>query len=454
MRKIILFHLFFLFSLTLLAQDYPIYNQYFNNPYLINPAFVGNSGYLEVGATHRRQWLGWEDAPVSTVLTLQIPTKKAVNIGFSASSESTAFLKRSSILATFGYKVKLGDDHSLRFGLSGGVGNYFLDPTVLDYGNSDDPAVVTMLGSKYFFDGQFGVAYTLKGLKLGFALPRLFDSKVFEKANLKDVRYAQLQYNLFSGSYKISIPYSGISFEPSVIYRMGESITQKWEGLGTIYFKDLVWIGGSYRQKFGPAFFGGLTIKNFKVGYAYEIPTSAVAQYSSGSHELQLSIRFGKNKNEKPKKSLKEIKAEVAKNEVKKVEPKKEEPKKLIEEPKVEPKEEVIEEPKKPVVPVEEVKKEAPGTEVKIEEKKTTHPLELKDGNYIVVGVFKIVKNAENYKKKLRSTGYTSFIGYSSKTGNFYVYLSNHQYVEDARAERVEVRELDVFNNAWIMTVE
>lgn len=102
----------------------------------------------------------------------------------------------------------------------------------------------------------------------------------------------------------------------------------------------------------------------------------------------------------------------------------------------------------------EEVKKEAPGAEVKIEAKKSSHPLELVKNNYLVVGVFKMVKNAESYKKLLRSQGYVTNIGYSSKSGSFYVYLSKYEFIEDARKERSGVRELELFNNAWIMSVE
>ena len=448
MRKVILLLALVLSSLELLAQGYPVYNQYFNNPFLINPAFVGTSGYVEANATHRRQWMGIEDAPITTTLNIQYPTKTSVALGLSFASETSAFLRRSALMATFGYRVDLGENHNLRFGLSGGAGNYFLDPVVMNDGNSDDVALLGMLGSSYFMDGQFGVAYNLKGLKLGFALPRLFDNKVFEKANLKDVRYAQLHYNLFSASYRINFSYSGFAFEPYVLYRMGEGITQQWEGLGTFYIKNLVWVGGSYRQNFGAAFFGGVNIKNFKFGYAYEIPTSSIAQYTSGTHELQLSIRFGKDKNAKPKKKsiIKEIKtAEVKKEPVKK------------EEPKPAPQVEKVEEPVTSPAPVEELTEPEPEVKIeekKIEEKESTHPLELKEGNYVVVGVFKMVRNSENFQKQLKATGFNTNIGYSSKSGMYYVYLSQYQDVDDARSETYDVRQLEGFEKAWIMTVE
>jgi hypothetical protein len=256
---------------------------------------------------------------------------------------------------------------------------------------------------------------------------------------------------------------------------MGNDIKEKWEGLATIYLKNIVWIGGSYRQQYGPTAFAGIAVKNFKVGYSYELPTSPMAAYSKGSHEFQLNIRFGKDRSPQSKK--KAIASKTVDTKPKEKTPVKPEDKAVAssKEKKAGPEVETWKNAGKTQAPnhssdkesatkstqvaktkveSEEIKTELPGTEIRIEEKKSTHPLELKKSTYIVVGVFKFVKNAETYKKQLKAKGYTTFIGYSSKSGSFYVYLAEHLDIQDARDERDSVREMELFSNAWIMTVE
>src|SRR5258706_9426071 len=49
------------------AQNYPVYNSYYINPCLFNPAEVATD-YTYVYLNHRRQWLGIEGAPVISTI--------------------------------------------------------------------------------------------------------------------------------------------------------------------------------------------------------------------------------------------------------------------------------------------------------------------------------------------------------------------------------------------------
>ena len=52
--------------ITVRAQQKPHYTQYILNQYIINPAISGIENYVDVKASHRRQWVGIQDAPVTT----------------------------------------------------------------------------------------------------------------------------------------------------------------------------------------------------------------------------------------------------------------------------------------------------------------------------------------------------------------------------------------------------
>ena len=51
------------------AQQKPHYTQYILNNYIINPALTGIENYADIKISHRHQWVGIQDAPVTTYLT-------------------------------------------------------------------------------------------------------------------------------------------------------------------------------------------------------------------------------------------------------------------------------------------------------------------------------------------------------------------------------------------------
>lgn len=52
------------------AQQKPHYTQYILNQYIINPAITGIENYVDIKASHRHQWVGLQDAPVTTYFTI------------------------------------------------------------------------------------------------------------------------------------------------------------------------------------------------------------------------------------------------------------------------------------------------------------------------------------------------------------------------------------------------
>ena len=77
-RKVIYWLGFVLMLLPVLikAQQRPYYTQYIMNNYIINPAVAGIENYWDVKASHRMQWVGIQDAPVTTYITIHGPLKK------------------------------------------------------------------------------------------------------------------------------------------------------------------------------------------------------------------------------------------------------------------------------------------------------------------------------------------------------------------------------------------
>ena len=59
-----------------MAQHSPLTSQYLFNGLLINPAYAGSRDALAANLTHRQQWVGFEGAPVTQILSVHAPVNR------------------------------------------------------------------------------------------------------------------------------------------------------------------------------------------------------------------------------------------------------------------------------------------------------------------------------------------------------------------------------------------
>ena len=281
------------------AQPYPSYGQYYFNRSMYNPSFVGNSKFIEAAITHHQQWVGIEDAPSVTMLYLHYPTRGNVSLGISAINDKSILLNSTAVMGTYSYKVPLGKEQHLKFGISVGFGNNNFD---MENVNLNDPAVFNAANSTLFMDAQFGAHYRWKYLEVGFALPRVKLSQLNgpEKDFLfSEASDSRLGMKLLSANYKIPLKGSSLVFEPGVLYRWFDDYDNQIEGLGILHIRDIVSLGGSYRENgAATAFIGVKFLDKISLGYTYgTMPVKAGgASAASGTHEMQLKFWFGKSK--------------------------------------------------------------------------------------------------------------------------------------------------------------
>src|SRR5689334_6321325 len=103
------------------AQNYSLYDGYFINPYIYNPAAAASSR-AQVYAGYRKQWFGISGAP--TVFTLTGSTLidgSRAGVGIKVSSISRGFLNTTDASLSYAYGVPLNQKSKLFFGLSGGL---------------------------------------------------------------------------------------------------------------------------------------------------------------------------------------------------------------------------------------------------------------------------------------------------------------------------------------------
>jgi type IX secretion system PorP/SprF family membrane protein len=287
-KRIFLVALFVLSGIAGFAQNIPVFRQFYFNPYFFNPAYVGISGKMELSLAYRQQWVDVTDAPAGTGFTFQLPTANRAAFGFNFVSQEVVALRNSTASFTFGYKVPIAEDHSLRMGISFGLGMYRLNLDNLDYSN--DPTILNAANKTIYPSGNFGLLYSYKNLKAGVALPEIFG--INHVSNSDKLNVFRNQFYSLSYTFNVS---AAVDIEPYALYRVTGDYQNFWEFSTVVSWKEKVWTGVSYRQFTGLGLMLGFRAKDI-VGfsYSYEFQPTSRAFIGTSSHELHFNI-FLKN---------------------------------------------------------------------------------------------------------------------------------------------------------------
>ncbi len=318
-----------LFACTIVsAQQRPYYTQYIMNNYIINPAVAGIENYWDVKASHRLQWVGLQDAPVTTYLTIQGPLHKSdydresatsfhasgqnprgeaywrdytapdphAGVGFTMINDRTGPLNRFAAYGTYSYHLGISATTSLAGGVSVGFTNMSLDASKLNFGGTTvDPAVAgSGVINKIKPDISAGLWLYSKDYFLGIAAQQIIPEQLAFSDNTVYVQNGKLLPHIFvSAGYRMELS-EDISFLPSALIRYITPLPLGFDLNAKFQYQDLLWAGGSFRYQDGFAAMVGINLNhNINIGYSYDVQTSNLNTVSHGTHEILIGFLLG-----------------------------------------------------------------------------------------------------------------------------------------------------------------
>ncbi|EMR02844.1 PorP/SprF family type IX secretion system membrane protein [Cesiribacter andamanensis] len=278
------------------AQEAPLYSQYFTNPFLYNPAFAGTDGHAVAFLTHRRQWVGIEGAPTLYGVSVHTPFSKTMAGGLQLRTESRGVLRSSVAMATVGYTAHFGEKHFLRMGLASGISHHtadFSEATELQ-----QPYLANWANQAMRFEAAFGINYHLRHFNLGLSLPQLTAQKVISADAQELFEFSPLEQWVGTASYYAIITPEKVELEPLFIAQKVGEDKIRYEAGAVLYLNRTLWGGGTYRYQYGGTALLGLNLTpGISFGYAYEFANALVGSMLKSTHELQIKIRLGADKN-------------------------------------------------------------------------------------------------------------------------------------------------------------
>jgi type IX secretion system PorP/SprF family membrane protein len=269
------------------------------NDYVFNPAIAGIESSYQMKTNIRNQWVGVTDAPRTTVLSIYGKYKDSnVGLGGVVFSDQVGPTSRTGLSLSYAYHFSLTDNMKMSLALSGGFTQMKIDPSSITVFHPEDPIMNGGILESSVPDATFAFYLYTKDWYIGASIPQLLNSNLgfFDDNYLKayDVDPdGSLDRHYFAmAGYKWKVNYDYV-LEPSVLLKsVAPAPTQVDFGVKVTY-QNKLWMGSSYRSSGDIGLLLGYSIGDrYLIGYSYDMVTSSLGEYTSGSHEFMLGIKF------------------------------------------------------------------------------------------------------------------------------------------------------------------
>jgi len=304
-RFAVVFLPLFCASLGLYAQyDAPI-GQYMFMPASYNPAAVGDGDLMRVYGSHRMDFTGIQDAPMTTVVSFSSPFvigKTRHGAGVKFINDRFGLFSNQGFYVDYAYKLALGNG-VLSIGVDLGLMNvsFAMDSVDLgagqdDYHTETDEALPQVSGggsekgaSGMGFDMGVGVYYSASSWWLGASYAHLTQPSL-ELDDRTDFAVKGMVY--LAGGYNWQLKNKDWMLMPSM---MVQTDFRGWD----VNVSMLAQVQNRFRFGLGYRIAGSVNvilgmdiINGLQLGYTYELPANGLIRESYGSHEVYLAYGF------------------------------------------------------------------------------------------------------------------------------------------------------------------
>ena len=297
MKKSIILIFVVLFNITSKAQQDPMISQYMFNGLFLNPAYSGSHKYVTSSLLHRTQWVDFSGAPKTSLLAIDglIPSKSEnMGLGLIITHDRIGATEQTDIYANYAYQIKLKKG-KLAFGIKAGASNYvFKSDNVTVWDQNDE--VFTGRRTAWLPKFGFGAYYFAEKWYAGLSIPTLmaYDANRNFNFDVNEGSFLNRHYYAYGGYvFKLN---EQLKLKPSTLLKYLPAAPLEADINLNLLYKDQFWIGVSYRSQDAVVFMVEYqTNSRFRVGYAFDLTSTKIRKYSSGTHEIMIGYDFGKD---------------------------------------------------------------------------------------------------------------------------------------------------------------
>ena len=323
MKKIVYIVIFILAETVVDSQQLPVFSQYTDNLFLVNPAVAGAEGVTTITLTNRIQWVGISGAPQTSALSIEgrilkrrfqlkslfgflLGEKKGtkdkyyvakkegkVGMGGYVFEDRNGVIDRTGFLYAYTYHIFLRGYNQISFGLALSAFQFRLDRNNIVVVQPDDPILnSSVLRTSFIPDASVGFYWMNHHFFAGLSGLQLSQSFLkYGNSSFNDYQLLRTYYAVGGGFFPIGNDYT---INPTVLLKTTEQAqTFQTDFTAKIMYEDQYWTGMSYRTNGDIVFLMGVKYGKFIFNYSYDYPPNPLRQHTYGSHELTIAMKFG-----------------------------------------------------------------------------------------------------------------------------------------------------------------
>lgn len=298
-------------SLRLSAQQEHHYTQFMYNKLLINPAYAGARGIPFLTGIYRNQWIGFDGAPKSALLSFNGPfLTPRVGIGVTISHQKIGLQRDIYGALAYSYDLVSEDGMSIRAGIMGSIRSRGMDFTEAQADPNqanNDPSLDDELVNITYANVGAGIYGTFnEQFYVGISAPHLYSNTIGFNTNpfaAPDfTRTAKNQTHIY-GMAGVIMPLSDdINLMPAMLLKYVQNAPFDLDLNVSLDIRQKFSAGLSYRLGGdGPGESIDLLAfwqvsDQFGIGAAYDFTLSDLRDYNAGSVEVAAQIDLKKKK--------------------------------------------------------------------------------------------------------------------------------------------------------------
>jgi type IX secretion system PorP/SprF family membrane protein len=283
-----------LISLTFLVQSQQenIFSQWCFNHNTYNPALAGIKDYQEFKLLSRFQWVGFEGAPVSNLISYatQLKSKRTEyltprhGISVQFENDKIGVFNSNRILIGYAFHRNFSKEARFSIGLRGGITQLFFNNTYLKP-NQPDP-VFNSNRTLYLPNVALGMWWNTKSYFVGFSLQQLTQS-TWDKLGLNSSFNTHIVASCGT-RFPIS---TGVTFLPNLLIAKTFTNPIRIDAIGYFDFQNRFKIGAGLRNN--ESFLGLFQLKinhQYIIGYSIDYITNGLNSSYLISHEINFQF--------------------------------------------------------------------------------------------------------------------------------------------------------------------
>ncbi|MBS9766871.1 MAG: type IX secretion system membrane protein PorP/SprF [Flavobacteriaceae bacterium] len=289
--------LFLLFvGIKTYGQQDPQYTQYMYNMNVLNPAYAGSEGTLNLRFLGRYQWVGIEGSPRTLTAAINAPVGKRVGLGLSVIADKIGPATEQNVFADFSYTLPVSETGRLAFGLKAGFNLLNVNLTNLRLNQAGDDMFKENIDNQFSPNFGAGLFYYTDSYYLGLSVPNILATRYISKDSSG---LSQELHGFLTAGIIFDIN-DDLKLKPSTMVKAAIGAPLSLDLSLNALFKNflelgLSWRAGDSRKSFSESISGLINVqvsRSVRVGYAYDHTLSELSNYNSGSHEIMLLINI------------------------------------------------------------------------------------------------------------------------------------------------------------------